>query len=253
MPDMITPSERDQRLERILADYLHAVEAGTAPDRASFLEQYPDLAGELRSFFRNQDAIERMAEPIKQQVPEMDTIAPGGAASTGVGSTIRYFGDYELLEEIARGGMGVVYKAKQISLNRLVAVKMILGGSFAGDLTVQRFRREAEAAANLDHPNIVPIHEVGEHQGQQYFSMKLIEGPSLAQRLKGRNSASGIARAEQQEAARLLATVARAVHHAHERGILHRDLKPGNILLDAAVRRTSPTSAWPGESMATAG
>ncbi len=238
MSDQLPPSEREQQLERILADYLHAVEAGTAPDRASFLEQYPDLAGELRSFFRNRDAIERMAEPIKQQVPEMDTIGPEGAASAGVGSTIRYFGDYELLEEIARGGMGVVWKAKQISLNRLVAVKMILGGSFAGDLTVQRFRREAEAAANLDHPNIVPIHEVGEYQGQQYFSMKLIEGGSLAQRLaadhvesaaKGKRTLSS---AHFASGVKLLAVVARAIHFAHQRGILHRDLKPANILLD---------------------
>ena len=85
MSDQLPPSEREQQLERILADYLHAVEAGTAPDRASLLEQYPDLAGELRSFFRNRDAIERMAEPIKQQVPEMDTIGPEGAASAGGG------------------------------------------------------------------------------------------------------------------------------------------------------------------------
>jgi hypothetical protein len=198
------------------------------------MRQHPDLASELADFFANQEEVAQLAHGMANaagsasRAAEAETLPPGAGTAVPLGTRVRYFGDYELLEEIARGGMGVVYKVRQVSLNRLVALKMILAGQLASAQDVQRFHTEAEASANLDHPHILPIYEVGEHDGQHYFSMKLIDGGNLAQRL-----ASG-PRLSAKEAARLLATVARAVHYAHQRGILHRDLKPANILLDSA-------------------
>ena len=153
----------------------------------------------------------------------------------------RLFGDYELIEQIGRGGMGVVFKARQLTLNRVVALKMIAAGEFAPPEAVRRFQIEAEAAAKLHHPNIVPIHEFGVYRGQQYFSMEYVDGETLAHEIRcgrfhfedvGEKKHRASERERQIAIARLMEKVAASVDHAHQQGILHRDLKPGNILLD---------------------
>src|SRR5438094_4808086 len=157
--------------------------------------------------------------------PVEDEPVAGVADSKPPSPTLMDFGDYELLEQIGRGGQGVVFRARQKSLNRTVALKVINLGQWASKAHLKRFRLEAEAAAKLEHPGIVPIHEVGERDGQCYFSMKFVEGGQLDEVVK--HTPLSIRRAVE-----LIAKVARTVHYAHEHGILHRDIKPGNILLD---------------------
>lgn len=206
-----------KQFEAALTEYLQAVDSGDPPDRDAFLARYPTLTDEFKKYFAAQDEMDGIARPLR----------PGNVPKP---TPRKRLGDYEILAELGRGGMGVVYKARQVSADRLVALKVILSGEFADPEEVLRFRREAEAAAQLDHPGIVPLYEVGEYKGRPFYSMKLVEGTSLAAGLS--EESSGLLKT-QKDAARRIAAVARAVHHAHQRGILHRDLKPANILLDA--------------------
>src|SRR5579884_4319814 len=229
--------ERDERLGEILAAWIEAAERGETPDSAEWLARHAEFADELKEFLANRARLQEAAKPLYQAVRTLAAVAPSNGdtprfmsqESTGVlpAETMigRSVGEYDLLEQIGQGGMGLVYRARHRRLQRLVALKMLRTNvlSAAGD--VQRFRNEAEVLAQLDHPHIVPIHDVGEHEGRVYFSMKLIEGGGLDGQLER-------FRDDPQGAARLVAQVARAVHHAHQRGILHRDLKPSNILLD---------------------
>jgi len=210
---------RGRRLDEAIAEYIESLERGAPPERERFLAEHSDIAAELREFLADYHAFAPPAGARAAGAPSL--IAPQREASDD-GSC---FGDYELLEEIARGGMGVVYRARQISLDRIVALKMILSGHLASPAEVARFRAEAHAAATLDHPHIVPVFEVGERDGQHYFSMGYVAGQSLAQRLL-----DGPLRPR--EAATVIRDVARAADYAHAKGVIHRDLKPANILFD---------------------
>lgn len=212
LQDQSDSDVQNANLESVLADYLAAEDTGCAPDPQQLLRDHPELSDELHAYFANRHAFDQLT---------------GGLTSKGksLSELLGPFGDYELLEQIASGGMGIVYKARHTRLHRTVALKMIRASRLASHEDLQRFRNEAEAAAGTDHPNIVPIYEVGEQDGQPFFTMKLIEGESLAAKLSR-------GPAEPHQAAHWLSIVARAVHHAHQRGILHRDLKPANILLD---------------------
>ena len=219
----------DRRLDDLLALYLEEVEAGRPPDRSAWLAKHPDLAAELSAFFANLDHVGRIAGPLREHPSPPILAFPTAVDAVAEGGRVGYFGDYELIREIARGGMGVVYAARQVSLDRLLALKIIPAGPGTSEAELRRFRLEAEAVAQLDHPNLVPIYEAGEHAGHRYYSMKLVDGGTLATegpRLRGDFAAI----------ARLVATTARAIHYAHQRGILHRDLKPSNVLFDRQGR-----------------
>ncbi|HLW67056.1 MAG TPA: serine/threonine-protein kinase [Gemmataceae bacterium] len=224
------------RVDAAIAEFLQAAKAGSPLEREAWLAKYPDLRSELEGFLKDQSAFHRVFETIDQNA----TLPPREVVVANAAMTPRFFADYELLEEIGRGGMGVIWKARQISLNRPVALKMILAGQLASAADVQRFKTEAEAAANLDHSSILPIYEVGERDGQHYFSMKLIEGGSLADVIRStpfsprEERDGGDGGLTERHAVEILVQVARAIHFAHQRGILHRDLKPANILLDHA-------------------
>ena len=250
-------SDDSEQLDAAIAEYIQLVEAGNAPDARSFLERHGDVRGALESFLADYgqmraatgsgpsappsvNASRNTASLSAEDTPRSRLIdgAPAPIAPVTVADTSavdpspprplelpRQFGDYELLELIAQGGMGVVYKARQCRLGRTVAIKMILAGQLASDEEVQRFFREARAAGGLDHPAIVPVYEVGRCDGQHFFSMGFVDGGSLADEVRD-------GPVDQQRAVRHVLAISEAVAYAHEHGVIHRDIKPGNVLID---------------------
>ena len=232
--DTVLPPDREEALAALVDE----LSDHDGPEAQQLLDSmaaaHPDLAGQLRELFSAMSVADAIADVSTIMLEaaarsQSAALAPDrrGGFMPGVTPLPTAFGDYKLVEEIGRGGMGIVYRAVQLSLGRTVAIKMLLRRDLASAADLTRFRSEAEAAAHLDHPGIVPIFEVGESDGLPFYSMRFIEGTTLAKRL-------GAGPLPPRETAVLLAKVADAVQAAHDRGVLHRDLKPSNILIDAA-------------------
>ena len=210
VPDFL---DRRRRVEKAISEYLRCESAGRPMARDVWLNRHSELEAELQEFLEDHAALGLAFAPLR---PTQARVAPPP----------KKIGDYELLEVIGRGGMGVVYKARQTSLRRTVALKMVLHGRLSSKESIRRFQNEAESAAKLRHPNIVAIHDVGRHKGVPYFSMDYIEGRNLSEIVRRRPLAP-------HRAAVYARAIAEAIHYAHAQGVLHRDLKPSNILIDA--------------------
>ena len=229
----MTP-DRDERLASLIDRLAADARAGRGADIDAAARDHPDLAAELRELWAvAQFAASRAPASSRQATHDTSPACrPAHAVRRGRphqfqrrAALPREFGDFELLEELGRGGMGVVYKARQKSLDRVVALKMVREAHLATEADRARFRAEAETAARLKHPNIVTVHEVGNVGGQAYLCMEYVGGQTLAEKVRADGPLPP------REAARLVAVIARAVEHAHAEGVLHRDLKPANILL----------------------
>jgi len=231
MADITTHDQREERLAVVFDQLMQgSMDGSQGKHLEDAIRQHPDLEQELRELFATARIVDDIALLQSTDLNHLTGGSSGrpqisGSLSAGsaIGSTV---GDYELQQEIGRGGMGVVYRAFQDSLQRTVALKMIPNAAFAASQDLARLRAEALAAARLSHPNIVPVYEVGEHNGQPWFSMRFIEGTTLSQRLMNGPMTP-------REAVSLLVPIVDAIGAAHRAGILHRDLKPSNIIIDA--------------------
>src|SRR5579871_5687049 len=201
--------ESASELVRVLDQFLTDLQAGLAPDREQLLAAHPDLAGQLEQCLAGIAFIHQAAQPAS--------------------ATPAQLGDFRIVREVGRGGMGVVYEAEQLSLKRRVALKVLRFGAVADAELMQRFQREAETVAHLHHTNIVPIHAVGCEQGVHYYAMQFIDGQSLATMVDVPPSTR---RGDFQEIAGWALQAADALTHAHQRGVIHRDIKPSNLILD---------------------
>ena len=223
----------EDRLNSLLSVWQEQQLQGREVAAAELCSDCPELAEELA---RRIGVLRRMNDLAQER---RDTPTSHHLLAATLVTTVGSVPGYEILGELGRGGMGVVYKARQISLKRLVALKMILAGSHAGPEATARFLREAETIARLRHPNVVQVHDYGTHEGKPYLCLEYLEGGSLADEIKGGPRPPA-------EVARTVEALARAVQTAHEKGIVHRDMKPANVHGRPTARPRSRTSAWPG-------
>jgi len=219
----------DERLAHLIDRLAADVRAGRGADVDGLAREHPDLGSELRELW----AVAQFAQLARPVVPVPVSTSEATAPPPAAPGLLRDFGDFELIEELGRGGMGVVYRARQKSLGRVVALKMVREAHLATDEDRLRFRAEAETAARLKHPNIVTVHEVGTVGGQAYLCMEYVGGETLADRVRNQGPLPP------RDAARLVAVVAHAVEHAHSLGVFHRDLKPSNVLLQIDESRSA--------------
>src|SRR5262245_34381280 len=241
-------SARDQLLDEVVTAYLRAVAAGQAPDRETLLVRHPDLAADLVEFFADQDRLQHVAAPLRKVA----------RAAAGEEELVAHtLGDFRILREVGRGGMGVVFEAEQISLGRRVALKVLPFAATMDPRQLLRFKNEARAAASLHHEHIVPVHGVGSERGVHFFAMQFIDGVSLAELIARQRRPKSPPASEAttayaptlpvaaarmlparrdggryQRVARWGIDAAEALEHAHSIGIVHRDVKPGNLMID---------------------
>lgn len=222
-------STADEAFDHLIAEYLMAAQGDAVQTNEYWIARAGARAGDMRAFLEDHHRMRSITDPVPQLADTMTQCGP----IPDVRSVPTVVGEYELLEEIARGGMGVVFRARHRLLRREVALKMIRGGPWAGSEEIARFQVEAQAAARFDHIGIVPVYEFGEHEGRPYYTMALIDGPSLAEHIRQGPIAP-------RQAAAIMRRVAEGVAHAHSKGVIHRDLKPANVLL---ARRAATNKA----------
>jgi len=244
-PNSLSP-EREERLHEVLLDYLEAEARGQAPDTQQFLDAHSEFAEELADFLACRQRVESIVAPLRDSTAVGQAFQPDGKDGKDDKDRkpdLRQLGDFRLIREIGRGGMGIVYEAEQLSLGRRVAVKVLPFAAALDPKQLHRFQNEAQTAAWLHHPNIVPVYAVGCEAGVHYFAMQLIHGRSLAAVIAERQQSrdrKGVVfpqplpygRGSDQSIAELGLRAARTLEHAHQQGVVHRDIKPANLLLD---------------------
>ncbi len=229
--------EREERLHEVLLDYLEAEARGQAPDMQQFLDAHSEFAEELADFLTCRQRVESIVAPLRDSTAVGQGFQPDGKDDKDDKDRkpdLRRLGDFRLVREIGRGGMGIVYEAEQVSLGRRVAVKVLPFAAALDPKQLHRFQNEAQTAAWLHHPNIVPVYAVGCESGVHYFAMQLIHGRSLAAVIAERQAGTDFAdiSGSDRSIAELGLRAARTLEHAHQQGVVHRDIKPANLLLD---------------------